>query len=408
MLVKYAVLIGDRIVKLNKSVMFFALFLAFVTADMLEASEEKMLYAGYAFSGDYKSRNDLYPYSAKIFADRSSETTFREVFLQKLRARPKALAKLSLEQGQIGKGSQITTAFTVNFDDVEVQEYDGKYLVAARIYASILSFDRDSKTLIANYPVRVRYSSLLSTKPTDAQKSELVKSMYFGSSVSSVGSPQINIIDTWLDRLEMIDVKSKGFKYLQVGPIVLSPEARKVIVAERQNENAFKVRIAQALETAVSTYNGVPVVPSNPGEVIKAKMAIRFSDGNSFEMTLPEPDYLLGFEIRGFANQSTPYNSTTTIDAYRVLGTVSLVQPEIDKKFMVEKVYETATVTKPNESRIRVDAWPQYNKTTTALLDGVAQQIAKPDRDWLKSHASAGADAESGFEAAEKLFKGLK
>lgn len=370
----------------------------------MSLAEERLLFAGFAFSGDYGHRAALYPYTSQIMA--SNKSALDEAFRKRLMTKPAALEKVSLGLGRVGVGTQLSVAFALNYEDIEIQELDGKYLVILRLYASVLGFDRDSKSLIATYPIRIRYTTHMNHKPTDAEKRQLFRSLYFDQLEGGDGA-SINAFDEWLDRFEKVSIKPKYSKYLRVTNITLDDEVKKIVLEEKKSESAFKNQVAQGLETAISYYNDVPVVPSSTGEAVGAKMAYRFSDGNALDLRLPEPDYAVGLTIRGFKSK-TIQDGNSTQDIYRVLATISVNQPDLNKQYLNEKIYNTLIVVKPQGTSLKVDSWPSYYKILVELINETAQQFSKPNSSWLKEHAANGADAETAFETTQTLFKGLK
>lgn len=367
-------------------------------------AQEKLLFAGFAFSGDYAHRAELYPYSSQIAA--ADKLAFDEALRKRIMVRPSAMEKISMDLGRVGIGTQLSVAFALNYEDIEVQELDGKNLVILRLYASILGFDRDSKTLVATYPIRIRYSTHMNHKPTEVEKRQLFRSLYFDRLTGGDGA-SVNAFDEWLDRFEKVSIKSKYSKYLRVTNIAIEDDAKKIILEAKKKESAFKNQVAQALETSISYYNNVPVVPSSTGEAVGAKMAYRFSDGNALDLKLPDPDYAVGLTLRGFKSKSIQ-DGNATQDIYRVLATIAIEQPDLNKQYLNEKIYNTLIVVKPGGTTLKVDSWPSYYKTLVELINETSQQFNKPDSGWLKEHAANGVNAEAAFETTQSLFKGLR
>jgi len=386
---------------LKKSICWLAALILFSGGAL---AQDKLLFSGFAFSGDYGHRTELYPYTSQIAA--SNKLALDEMFRKRLMLRPSAMEKITFELGKIGVGSQLSLAFALNYEDVEVQELDGKNLVILRLYASILGFDRDTKSLVATYPVRIRYSTHMDHKPTEAEKLRMFRSLYF-EQLSGGDGTSVNAFDEWLDRFEKVSIKPKYSKYLRVTNISLEEDAKKVLSEAKKKESAFKNQVAQALETAISYYNNVPVVPSSTGEAVGAKMAYRFSDGNALDLKLPEPDYAVNLALRGFKSKSIQDGSSAQ-DIYRVLATIVLEQPDLNKQYLNEKIYNTLIVVKPAGTSLKVESWPSYYKTLVELINELSQQFSKPDTSWMKEHVASGSDAEPAFEKTQTLFKGLR
>lgn len=366
-------------------------------------AQERLLFSGFAFSGNYENRESLYPYSSKLAAEKiNGQPSLDKVFLDRLRKNPDAINKITTDLGRIGKdGSQISLAFALNLEDVEYQEIDGKLIVILRLYSTVLAFDRETNSLVATYPVRIRYSTIMQAKPDQATLLKMFRSLYLTDDL------KVNAFDVWISRFNELTIKRKYAKYLQVKNITFEPEAKQLIPQSGKTENALKNQIANALETAISNANNVPVVPSSAGEAVGSKMAYRFSDGNALQLNLPAPDYEIQFAIRGFRGKSVE-QAASTQDIYRVLATIKIEQPDLNKIYLDEKIYNTLIVNKPKSGKLVVDPWHQYYKTLIELISDVSQQFSKVDSKWLAESAARGTVAEGAFENAVKFFNELK
>jgi hypothetical protein len=151
----------------------------------------------------------------------------------------------------------------------------------------------------------------------------------------------------------------------------------------------------------------VPIVPSSAGEAVGSKMAYRFSDGNAVQLNLPLPDYEIGFTIRGFRSKSVE-QAASTQDIYRVLATIKIEQPDLNKIYLDEKIFNTLIVNKPKASGLVVDPWHQHYKTLIELISDMSQQFSKVDSKWLEESAARGVAAQEAFENAVKFFNELK
>ena len=116
--------------------------LAFVSSTV--SAQDKLLFSGFAFSGNYENRKELYPYSSQIelLKSENGQPLLNKVFYEKIRNRPSEDARLTTELGRIGQGNQITVAFALTYEKVEYMELDGHLLLFIGINANVLAFDR--------------------------------------------------------------------------------------------------------------------------------------------------------------------------------------------------------------------------------------------------------------------------
>jgi len=148
-------------------------------------------------------------------------------------------------------------------------------------------------------------------------------------------------------------------------------------------------------------------VPNSVGEAIGNKMACRFSNGSEMQFTLPDPDFSLSFVIRGFVSKRIEKPEYYQ-DIFRVKGKITLKQPELEKIFLDEDVYNTVVVTCPKQSKIQLSSWDQYFKTLESLVFMIGKQMSNVEDSWLKENASRAANAKPGFLSAKQLLKELK
>ena len=369
----------------------------------LANAEEKLLFAGFAFSGNYENRNELYPYSSRVeqLKDVNGQPLLNKVFIQKLKLRPKEDARLSTELGRIGQGSQVTVAFALAYENIEYVELRDQVVMYLRLNFNVLAFDRKSKHLIVAYPVRVRYSEIVKNRLTDSEVLELFKTIYLTNDLG------INPFDLWMDKFADLKIRDFYNKHLQVKNIDLEPEALTKLADEHVSQKAFINLLANELETSIATNNNVPIVPWSPGEAVGRVMAMRFADGNAFNLNLPVADYEVDFGVRAFRGTSVEEPASWQ-KIYRVLGTIKLRDVRAGSCILNENIYNTQIITLAKRYSPKIDDWPQYRKTTFELLDGTSRQFSQVDSRWLKESASRGAEAEGAFRDASKIFDQLK
>lgn len=362
-----------------------------------QASSRPLVFAGFAFSGDYDKRAFLYPHSAALIE--KSPSFVDDLILEKFRARPNLLNRFSLDKADL-KQDITSIACALVQENVEIQRIDGKYLVIVLMQANVLAFNRISNSVVASYPLRMRFSRTRNSEPSRAELLEIVSEAFTSL------NPSENLLDQWLIKLENTKFRSGATKYLRVNQIDVSSEAETVIQQAGMNLAAFKNRTANLLEAALADKSGIPIVPNTVGEVIGNKMALRFSSAEAFSITLPEPDYAVSFLIRGFASKTTE-NAVAFTDIYRAKATFTIKLPDTGKIYIDEQLYDTKFVTRPKSTDLQFSAWDQYNKTLQSLINLLGMQLVNPDDDWLKEHAARTTEAKPAFLKVKQLFQEL-
>ncbi len=393
---------GQRVPRTAHYLKSSLFILVLLSASLEGHAAEPLVFAGFAFSGNYENRESLYPHSAAIAEENINglsvlDTAFRD----KITQRPTELKRISLGLGTLGVGSQLSVAFSLVRENIEFQKIEGKVWVIVVLHASVLAFDQGSQTVVASYPVRLRYTHVLDAVPTQQQIRALVRQLYLSDDLGA------NIFTIWLDRFAKTEIRQKYAKYLKVTEIVVEPNAAAQIIAAGEQVRAIQNQMAISLESALASVNDIPLVPNSVGEAIGSKMAARFSNGTSFMFNLPEPDFAVIFTLRDF-KAKTVDAAASHQDVYRVLAGIKIVQPDLNKSYLNENIFDTLIVIRPKSANMVLNPWNQYSKTLNALVDSTSKQFSVTDENWLTSNASRGLEAKDGFSQSAKLFQSLR
>lgn len=370
-----------------------------VSAETAKYDTSTLLYAGFAFSGDYANRRELYPYSADIAAESSGQFLDR-VLREKLLARENLAKRVSLDVSD-GKSARTSLAFTLVQESAETQKIDGQYWEVVTLQANVLAFERETSSVVASYPLRMRFSHVFSAPPTPENIKDIIRTAYIAP------DPHQNIFDQWLDRFERVQIRKSAKRYLRVTDVVLAPEAERVIREAGRSPSAIRNQVANFVEAAIAEGAGVPLVPNSVGEAIGSKMAFRFANGESLQLSLPEPDFAITFVVRDFVGK-TIEEPEYFQDIFRVKATIGLKQPDTNHILLDENVYDTLIVTRPKRSDVQLTNWDQYFKVLQGLIVSVGKGMTNVQDGWLKENASRGIEAKPGFLQCQKLMTELK
>lgn len=356
-----------------------------------------LVYAGFAFTGNYGNREFLYPHSSALLERKPGFVD--DLILEKLRSNPALLKRISLDKAGI-KQDVTSVACALVQENIEIQHIDGQYLVIVLMQANVLGFNRASNSIVASHPLRMRFTRTRDTKPNQAELQAIIHEAYTST------NPAENLLDQWLVKLAQAKFKTGATKYLRVTDVGLSQEAETNLQQAGVNPAAFKNKTANLLEASLADKSGVPIVPNAVGEAIGNKMALRFASAEAFSISLPDPDYAVSFLIRGFASAKTE-TATSLTDIYRAKATFSIKLPDTGKTYIDEQIYDTLFVTRPKNSTLQLSTWEQYNKTLQSLINSMGKQFVTPEDEWLKEHAARKIDAKPAFLLVKQLFQEL-
>lgn len=359
-----------------------------------------LVYAGFAFSGDFRNRDRLYPHSAELSTEQNGG--FLDGLLrERLLKRPELMSRITLDTYD-GKQDVSSVAFALVQESIETQRVDGRHWTILHLQANVLAFNRASKSVVASYPLRLRAARVHDRAPGSAEIKAMVREAY------TTADPAENILDQWVQRFERVRIKEGAVKRLRVTDIDVAPEAQAVIDRAGQDGAALRNQLANMLEASLAEQAGIPLVPNSVGEAIGSKMAYRFSNGSELDLELPPADFALSFQVRDFVSKRIEKPAHFN-DIFRFKGGITLksVGP-LARTVLDENIYGTHIVTLPKRADVQLAEWDQHFKTMQALLTALGKQLAKPEDAWFTEHASRAMDAKKGFVSASQVLQEIK
>ncbi len=360
----------------------------------LEVPEE-VYWAGFAFLGDYSQRETRYPYTAKISVKKNTkEQAIIDSFLTpEIQTMVTTGYNLHTGLGSLKSGNGLSMAIGISYEDVYVQPWDGDFKVSYEIVLNVMVFDFTDKKILAVYPLRFLRNELLKHRPTPAQNEKIIQSLYLSK------DPELNILVKTLEHMKQVVVRTSYGNHIGIRSIKLSKLATDKIPKKLLKGDIIETQVAQQFEGLLSANTYVPMVPYTKGEAIGNKMAARFANGDSYSFKLPELDYFIDLELRGFKEK----------DAKNHIGFTSLITlqvgSELPKKVVNAKFSHTPWVLKSLAGEQNKDAkWTSYEESLGKLLEDLSKQIASTDPEWIKAH-SISKDVENQFNELRQLLK---
>ena len=149
--------------------------------------------------------------------------------------------------------------------------------------------------------------------------------------------------------------------------------------------------MADQFSADLSVRNRVPVLPYMAGEAIGNAIALRFANGEAFNLVLPKPDYDVRLTLAGFKKIPYRHGSWGTSWLYGAFVHVVVVEPLSGHVYMNGMVKQAAIKIVP-ASQQTVSNWPAFSETLSNLLDQLSLAIAHPTHHWARVHMGRGRD----------------
>ena len=367
-----------KIKNILRAVLLMIVFDGYATAT---TAGPDVTFAGFAFLGDFREKDKLYPYSSRLAEETvaTGQTKLNHALFNAAKRinNPSINFKLASAM-DYKKGETISLAFAVSTEKTRVQGFRGKFFVHYEVYAQILVFDFSEMKVIATYPIRVQYSDMLNEKPSDAYSLGIFRKIYLEPGFKS------NIVDMWVKRMNSIKIKESFGNFIRVVEVEIPPETLKFVPDDFSQKGGFSMQTAQLLETSLSANQLVPVVPYSEDSGSMSKMRVQFTNNDISDFKLPEPDYGIFLKVRPFRKFVVDKNLYTQV-TYGSFIDLKLRHLDLDTTYMDASFRNIPMATLDKSANVKLNDWDEFLKSLHGLLDGFTKQISEMDSDWIEN-----------------------
>ncbi|MDB3869684.1 hypothetical protein N9351_02360 [Candidatus Thioglobus sp.] len=350
-------------------------------------------WAGFAFLGDFNQRETRYPYTAKIISSAENNGQ-RSIIDSQLSVFIKGFQSdaYNLKTEKLTKSNKMSMALGITYEDVYELDIDGKYKVSYEIGLNVVLFDFEDKKIISVFPMRFLHNELYKVKPNDADHARVINNLYTGH--------EFNILKESLNRMQSLNIRESYGNYIGVRNVALTGNSKEIVPKKFIKGGVIHSQIAQEFEGLLSKNSFVPVVPYTKGELIGRSMVARFSDRSKLNLKLPELDYYIDIDLRGFGfkqkKEHNGYTGRITVKSSTELSP-NITDLKLSKQLWV---LEKASGDIENKE----SQWIIYKDVLSRLINDFTKQLATSDSNWTKKH-SVNKDAKEQMESLRILIK---
>lgn len=337
----------------------------------------ELTFNGLAFLGNFNQK-ERYPV-ASGFSNEDLENFNKSVYEEIKKATANiSQFEISTKSGKISDGGAKILTFGLNGEEIErIKEKDGVYSVY-KVYAQILIFDLNEKKVIINFPILAQHQELTENFPDDIFDKDAFKKIYFNLNQDS------SVIKEWVKNLSAVNLKESGALHLQLRNVELDEAVKKQLPDHLLKNDRFKIFTAQKFEYQLASNQKVPILPFTIGELgNKDKMRARFSDAETYELKIPDPDYVIDLLIREF---KTAKVDAANYDGYVFGSFITLnVEEPLTKKIILSSKFNRKNNVQFNKyDKIEItDPWVFYLRSQDALFSSLTQQVSIRDEEKL-------------------------
>lgn len=355
-----------------KKIFTLLLILIFRISDSSE-----LTFNGLSFLGNFNQK-ERYPIAADFSIQ--DQEKFNKLVIEEINNASPNLSqfKIITNSKKISDGAAKLLTLGLNGEEIErIKEKDGIYSVY-KVYAQILIFDLNEKKVVINYPILAQHQELTKDIPTEEFDKTALRNIYFNINQES------SVIKEWVKNLTEVNLKESGALHLQLRNVDLDGPVEQQLPDYLIKNDRFKISTAQKFEYQLASNQKVPILPFTIGELgNKDKLRARFSDAETYELKIPDPDYIIDLLIREFKMVKV---DAANYDGY-VFGsfiTMSVEEPLTKKNILSSKFNRKNEVQFNKYDNVEItDPWVFYLRSQDALFSILTEQVSKRDEDKL-------------------------
>jgi hypothetical protein len=351
---------------------------------MSAASAKDLYFAGFSFAGNYSQNSQRYQYAESLEEEKTPNgmDALDAALKDQLSTLDRSDITLKYGLGDATSGNASALAFALQQESVEDVKRGDKDVYVYRVIGDVLVFDMQSKTLLLDIPAMAQYQDVGAPGRTSDEHKNVFRHMYLDKTFGA------NVFAEWVRRLKDAPVGKTYTSYMKVRNVTIAPEAEAVIPADLMQNDAYQTEVAQAFEYSLASTQNVGLVPYTKGQAIGQSMVARFANGDSYTLSLPEPDFVIDIRVRAFRKAQVQTNATEQF-VFGAFITLNVEQPQLQTKYVSADFKNLNYVVLDRSEGFTPNDWDAYQTSLRRLFIVLAQQISKPDSKTLAEMTKA-------------------
>ena len=346
------------------------LFLVFYSHNSI-AKKIDVVWTGFSINADYKDlEKSAYYTNLLLQRYKSNQNIIDATLLSELNLNNFNNINIMTGTQQLSdQTSQIALSVFLDqelFEEFRLPDEDCKkinlpecYIYSINNYYQIIFFDFSKMTFIKAIPFQNIFISDPLAKLDDAQKVDLLELSYQkgdwlngGSNIQSINKSETSFVEI----LNKTEINTFYETYVGINPnkkgFILNKEKIKEFVPNYIYENIhlLKRHVANTFLGELALKNNIVIVPYFEGVAIGNKIRGKYADReDAYEITIPEPDFYIDMEIRGFVKKKFKEDENIKGLTWYIYGA------GINLKFyepLLNKVYLDIKMTKADYKKI--------------------------------------------------------
>ncbi len=357
----------------------------------------KAYFAGFALSGDFQQSKMNFPVTSLILEEKNKGISIiDDAIQQKIKLVKNSNFDLVTDSyGDYKKGDGIALAAVLDSEDVSQELIDGKYKIVLTIRGQLIAFNFKEMKVVGSYPVTAEYIDAAPKKQNNDELKQSLKKLYIESKKSFIGE--------LADRLQNIVINAGDTSNLQIKNVKFSNDIKASLIKDGQSDRDLMTVLARNFEKYLSINQNVSVLPFTKDQSVGGRLSARFSNGDVFNLKLPDSDFNIDMEIKKLIKARVNGNNVEDVYGYVAIVNYKVVQPTASKIYFDADIRNALPVTIPKG--VSSEDKSHYFESLIQLSNNFTKQIVKPDSEYLETWVESKANLENQFsELSQKVI----
>lgn len=354
---------------------YFMVFVSLIISP-LYADGDTLHFAGFAFSGQSDRTEENFPESANYFHQngKASLLAYNQALFRAAQGHTPDGIKLSADLGNLHSGDSLAMAVVLTWENVGKEQFPDFTKVSVDLQGELMLFDFNSRQIVATYPFGVEYIDAVRGALSEARMQAILQHLYDPES----GSFTKEYL-TVLQRISLHNTHA-GIRVQLAKPEIDQPAADTLAQYHIPQDKAEHLLI-NGFERYLSHNGNIPVLPFQKDQVIGGAMALRFANGDVFNLKIPNPDYRIHLTLTNLRKVKISENAARIAWAYASYLHIAIRQ-SLTKEDLL-----SADIKYPVLKDIATDAYPDdvsaFETSLLTISDQITRAMQKPDDDWM-------------------------
>ena len=359
--------------------------LIFLFPTNLSAKKIEVNYAGFSYLGNNESQFSGMPLTTLLTKEKKgNQNTVDFAITDKLKKTNPKNFNINFSLADLEKGNNIMMSIGISKEifSEEYNSYTKAYNNSIGLFLQIYFYDFKEKKLIAAVPIYGEVNFISEKKADNNIKLKNLRDFYEDQLIGE-NEEKIGITQKIKEVIENFELKEKYRNRIGVTKVDIEERAKSEIPSNI-NPDELKNETAQSLSSKLSLYQGVSIVPFIEGVAIGGTMKARIVQSSEiYNISLPKPDFFIELVISNFRKGIAETSDVSDIWQYGSAINIKIYEPDLNKIYLNDRLIRVTNVKRAKGTEI--NHWGKFYYNNQILLEELAINISKQNRDWVSS-----------------------